>query len=105
MLASVRPRDIAGKTRRSIATEELADLIAIETKMKKAAAELKAMVRARESHLMDVHEFSGSVGPAVTLGEGGGAAHAEAAWWRPSAARKASATAATRRPKSRRATS
>jgi transposase len=61
MLASVRPRDIAGKTRRRIAAEELADLIAIEVKMKKATSELKAMVQARESHLMDIH----GIGPVV----------------------------------------
>ena len=61
MLASVRPRDIAGKTRRRIAAEEHADLIAIETKMKKATAELKAMVHARQSHLMDIH----GIGPVV----------------------------------------
>ena len=61
MLASVRPRDIAGKTRRQIAAEELAELIGIETKMKKATAELKAMVLARDSHLMEIH----GVGPVV----------------------------------------
>ena len=47
MLATVRPRDIAGKTRRRIAAEELAELIAVEAKIKKATAELKAMVLAR----------------------------------------------------------
>lgn len=36
MLASVRPRDIDGKMRRRIATEELAELIAVEAKIKKA---------------------------------------------------------------------
>ena len=61
MLASVRPRDIAGKTRRRIAAEELAELVAVEAKMKKATAELKAMVLARGSHLMDLH----GVGPVV----------------------------------------
>lgn len=55
MLASVRPRDIAGKTRRRIAAEELAELIAVEVKIKKATAELKAIVLARGSHLMDLH--------------------------------------------------
>jgi len=55
MLATVRPRDIAGKTRRRIAAEELAELIAVEKKMKKATAELKAMVLARGSRLMDLH--------------------------------------------------
>jgi len=39
MLAGVRPRDMAGKTRRQIAAEELAELILIETKMKKATEE------------------------------------------------------------------
>ena len=61
MLASVRPRDVAGKTRRRIAVEELAELIAVEAKMKKATAELKAMVIARGSHLMDLR----GVGPVV----------------------------------------
>jgi len=61
MLASVRPRDIAGKTRRSIAVEELAELVAVEAKIKKATAELKAIVLARDSHLMDIH----GVGPVV----------------------------------------
>ena len=55
MLATVRPRDIAGKTRRRIAAEELAELIAVEAKIKKATAELKTMVLARGSHLMDLH--------------------------------------------------
>jgi transposase len=55
MLASVRPRDIAGKTRRRIAAEELAELVAVEAKIKKATAELKAMVLTRNSRLMDIH--------------------------------------------------
>ncbi|MEP6814828.1 MAG: IS110 family transposase [Marmoricola sp.] len=61
MLASVRPRDLAGKTRRRIAAEELADLIGIEAKIKKATAELKSLVLARGSRLMDIH----GVGPVV----------------------------------------
>jgi transposase len=61
MLAGVRPRDIAGKTRRRIAADELAELVAVEAKMKKADAELKAMVLARHSHLMDLR----GVGPVV----------------------------------------
>jgi transposase len=58
MLASVRPRDIAGKTRRRIAAEELIELVAVEAK---ATAELKAMVALRGSHLTDIH----GVGPVV----------------------------------------
>ena len=61
MLASVRPRDVAGKTRRRLAAEELAELIAVEAKIKKATAELKVMVLARRSRLMDLR----GVGPVV----------------------------------------
>ena len=49
MLASVRPRDVAGKTRRALAAEELAELVAVDAKIKKATAELKAIVLARGS--------------------------------------------------------
>ncbi|MCW2764273.1 MAG: family transposase [Nocardioides sp.] len=61
MLATVRPRDVAGKTRRRIAADELAELIAVEMKIKKATAELKTLVLARSSTLMDLH----GVGPVV----------------------------------------
>ena len=61
MLASVRPRDIAGKTRRRIAAEELSELTAIDAKIKTASAELKALVLARGSRLMDLP----GVGPVV----------------------------------------
>jgi transposase len=61
MLASVRPRDIAGKTRRRIAAEELAELVAVEAKIKKATAAPKAIVLARDSRLMDHH----GIGPVV----------------------------------------
>jgi transposase len=61
MLASVRPRDIAGRTRRRIAAEELAELIAVEVKIKKSTAELKEMVLARQSRLMSIT----GVGPVV----------------------------------------
>ena len=60
MLARVRPRDIAGKTRRRMAAEELADLVALDAKLKKIKAELKAAVLARDSTLMDIT----GVGPA-----------------------------------------
>ena len=61
MLASVRPRDVAGKTRRRIAAEELAELVVVDSKIKKATAELKAMVLACDSRLMDIR----GVGPVV----------------------------------------
>lgn len=83
ILATVRPRDIAGKTRRRIAAEELADLIAVEAKMKKATAELKVLVKARGSRLMDLP----GVGPVV--------AHAR---WPTSATSPGSRTATGSRP-------
>ncbi len=55
MLATVRPRDVAGKTRRRIAAEELAELTAVDAKIKKSTAELKAMGLARKSRLMNIH--------------------------------------------------
>ena len=54
MLATVRPRDIAGKTRRRMAAEEVADLVALDAKLKKIKAELTAAVTARGSGLMDL---------------------------------------------------
>ncbi len=60
MLAAVRPRDIAGKTRRRMAAEELADLVAVDKKLKKITAELKDTVVARGSTLMDIP----GIGPA-----------------------------------------
>jgi transposase len=60
MLAGVRPRDIAGKTRRRMAAEELADLVAVDAKLKKIKAELKAAVLERGSHLMNIY----GIGPA-----------------------------------------
>jgi transposase len=60
LLASVRPRDVAGKTRRRIAAEELADLVAVDAKLKKIKAELTTAVNQRGSTLMDIY----GVGPA-----------------------------------------
>ena len=63
MLATVRPRDIAGKTRRRIAADELTELVAVEAKIKKATAELKAIVLARGSRLMHITEADPSWPP------------------------------------------
>ena len=60
-LASVRPRDTTGKTRRRIAVEHLADLVALDKKIKASTKELKAMVIARGSTLMELP----GVGPVV----------------------------------------
>jgi transposase len=70
MLATVRPRDIAGRTRRRMAAEELADLVAVDAKLKKIKAELKAMVIARGSTLLQIHGI-GPSGAARTLADVG----------------------------------
>ncbi len=54
ILASVRPRDLAGKTLRRIAAEQLAELVVVERKIKTLTKELKEMVLARGSTLMDL---------------------------------------------------
>jgi hypothetical protein len=54
ILASVRPRDLAGKTRRRLAAEQLADLVVVDKKTKALTKELKAMVLASGSRLMDL---------------------------------------------------
>jgi len=61
ILAGVRPRDLAGKTRKRLAVEQLADLFVIDKKIKASSKELKAMVLARGSTLMNLH----GVGPVV----------------------------------------
>ena len=61
ILAGVRPRDLAGKTRRRLAAEQLADLVAVEKKIKVLTAELKQMVKASGSGLMGLR----GVGPVV----------------------------------------
>jgi transposase len=60
LLATVRPRDVVGKTRRRMAVEELADLARCDVKLKAMKGELKAAVEALGSHLMDIH----GIGPA-----------------------------------------
>ena len=60
ILASVRPDDVVGMTRR-LAAEQLAELVAVEKKIKLLSKELNAMVQASGSTLT---EPSG-VGPIV----------------------------------------
>ncbi|MCB0906156.1 MAG: IS110 family transposase [Nocardioidaceae bacterium] len=61
ILAGVRPRDVVGKTRKRLAAEHLAEMVALEAKIKASSKELKALVVARGSHLMDLT----GVGPVV----------------------------------------
>lgn len=57
----MRPRDLAGKTRRRLAVERLTELVAVDKKITTLTKELKAMVLARGSTLMDLP----GVGPVV----------------------------------------
>jgi len=52
LLATVKPRSLVGKTIRRMATEEIADLVAVDAKLKAIKKELKAAVTERGSHLM-----------------------------------------------------
>jgi len=61
ILGGVRPRDLAGKTRRRLAAEQVAELVAIEKKIKTLTKELKAMVLTSGSTLMELP----GVGPVV----------------------------------------
>lgn len=57
----MKPRDVAGKTRRRLAAEQIAELVVIEKKTKALTKELKEMVLATGSTLMDLP----GVGPVV----------------------------------------
>jgi transposase len=83
ILVSGQPRDLAGKTRRRLAAEQLTDLFAIDKKIKASTKELKALVLARGSRLMDLP----GVGPVVPPGS-----------WPTSAMWPASPTATGSRP-------
>ena len=70
LLATVRPKDLAGKTRRRMAAEELADIERLDAKLKAMKAELKTAVQASGSHLMDIHGI-GPAGAARILADAG----------------------------------
>ena len=61
LVATVKPRSLLGKTTRRMVAEEIADLVAVDAKLKAMKKELRAAVLARGSHLMDLF----GVGPAV----------------------------------------
>jgi transposase len=70
ILAKVRPRDPAGKTRRRMAGEEIADLVRVDAQIKAIKAELKTAVTARGSTLMELPGI-GPVGAARVLADVG----------------------------------
>jgi transposase len=71
LLAKVRPRDVAGKTRRRVATELIADLERIYARKKAANKELKELVAATGTSLMDLHGIgpSGAARLLVEVGD------------------------------------
>ena len=71
LLATVRPRDAAGKARRRVAAELIADLERIYARKKAANKELKALVEATGTSLMDLHGMgpSGAARLLVEVGD------------------------------------
>ena len=55
LIATVKPRDIMGKTRRRLAVELISELEGIDKKIKAAEKDLKELVNARGSTLMELH--------------------------------------------------
>ena len=70
LIASVRPRDLAGKTRRRLAVELISELEAIDKKTRALDKELTGLVTARGSTLMDLHGI-GPSGAARLLADAG----------------------------------
>lgn len=62
LLAGVRPRDVAGKTRRRVAAELVGDLERIYARRKAADKELTELLRASGTSLLDLH----GIGPTGT---------------------------------------
>jgi transposase len=71
LLAKVRPRDIAGKTRRRVAAELISDLERVYARKKAADAELKALLTATGTTLTDLHGIgpSGAARLLVEVGD------------------------------------
>jgi transposase len=63
MLATIRPRDLPGKTRRRLAAELVSELEAIDKKIKAIGKELTALVTARGSTLLELH----GIGPSSAV--------------------------------------
>ena len=83
LLATVRPRDAAGKARRRVAAELIGDLERIYPRKKAANKELKELLAATGTSLMDLH----GIGPPVRRG-----------CWSRSVTSPGSPTATTSRP-------
>ncbi len=71
LLASVRPRDVVGKTRKRVAAELVADLEKIYARTKAADKELTELVKATGTRLLDLHGIgpSGAARLLVEVGD------------------------------------
>ena len=71
LLAGVRPRDAAGKTRRRVAAELIADLERVYRRSKAADKELQTLVRQTGTHLLDLRGIgpSGAARLLVEVGD------------------------------------
>ena len=70
LLATVRPRDVAGRTRRALAVELLAEIVVLDRKLKHSEQQLREAVTAAGSTLTDLYGM-GPVGAARVLGDVG----------------------------------
>jgi transposase len=70
LLATVRPRDVVGKTRRRLATELITELVAIDKRIKTANRELEELIEATGSSLRELHGI-GPCGAARLIGDVG----------------------------------
>ncbi|HZB21887.1 MAG TPA: hypothetical protein VE463_18765, partial [Blastococcus sp.] len=68
LLATVRPRDLAGRTRRQLAAELLADIVVLDRKLKDSEKRLTEAVAATGTGLPDLYGI-GPVGAARILGD------------------------------------
>ena len=73
LLATVRPRDVAGRTRRQLAAELLADIVVLDRKLKDSDKRLSEAVGADGTGVLDLYGI-GSVGAARILGDVGNVA-------------------------------
>jgi len=71
LVATIKPRDIVGKTLRRLAVELIAELETIDKKIKAADRDLRELVIARGSTLLDLHGIEPS-GAARLLADVGG---------------------------------
>jgi len=70
ILASVRPRDQVGKSRKQLALEHLADVTELDTKLKAMAQRIEAVLAEQPSAVTEIRGI-GAVTTAVIIGEAG----------------------------------